>query len=69
MLFKYGKLLGRIRERGETQESLALKIQKSEYTLNNKLNGKSFFRQDEIISICHVLDIDKSEISLFFFET
>ena len=42
MQFDYSKLLGRIKEYGFTQESLALAIGMSVSTLSFKLNSKAF---------------------------
>lgn len=67
MQFDYSKLLGRIRECGMTQESLAVAIGISITTLNLKLNNKAFFTQPEIKRICSVLEIGKDEIGEYFF--
>ena len=64
---RFSKLLGRIKERGYTQERLAAEIGKNEGTLGFKLSGKSLFNTDEIESICAVLDISKEEIGEYFF--
>lgn len=63
----YSKLLGRIREKGCTQESLAAKIGVSATTLNKKLRGHTSFTQKEIASICEVLDLSGEDISTYFF--
>jgi transcriptional regulator with XRE-family HTH domain len=63
----YSKLLGRIKERGYTQESLAKAIVKNKSTLNSKINGKVPFTTTEIDDICRVLDISNDEIGDYFF--
>lgn len=67
MQFDYSKLLGRIRERGMTQEILAHKIGINAATLSVKLNNKAFFTQLEMLAICEVLEICLVEIGIYFF--
>lgn len=67
MKFNYSKLLGRIRECGFTQETLATAIGISKGTLSAKLNNQYFFTQGEMIAICKVLNIPHKEIPLYFF--
>ena len=67
MKFNYSKLLGRMRECGFTQDTLAEAIGKTKGTLNVKLNNQYFFTQGEIIAICKVLNIPFKEIHLYFF--
>ena len=67
MKFNHSKLLGRMREYGLTQESLAKKIGINEGTLNNKLNGKAYFTTKDIDRICEVLDIPNVEIGIYFY--
>ena len=59
--------LGRIKEKGFTQESIALGIDISVSTLSFKLNNKAVFTQKEIIKICYLLEIEIIEIGLYFF--
>lgn len=63
----YNSLRGRIRECGLTQKDCAALIGLSEGQLNRKLAGKYEFRQDEIRSLCQLLDIDPAEIGHYFF--
>lgn len=63
----YSKLLGRMKERGMTQETLAYAIGISESTLNLKLNNKGVFTQKEIRNITSSLSIEKEEIGAYFF--
>ena len=41
--YNYSKLLGRMREKGFTQEDVAKFCNRSISTINNRLNGNSFF--------------------------
>ena len=63
----YSKLLGRIKERGITQEQLAVMIGKNKSTISAKLQGHYSFTAKEIDSICRVLDISNDEIGAYFF--
>lgn len=67
MNYNYSKLLGRIRERGITQEQLATAIGKNKGTLSAKLNGHVPFTSKEIDDISRVLDISNNEIGEYFF--
>ena len=67
MQFDYSKLLGRIKECGYTQESLAKEIGISKGTLSAKLNNKNAFTVNESLSICRLLNVSKYEIDAFFY--
>lgn len=67
MQFDYSKLLGRIKEFGFTQETLAKKIGITEASMSLKLNNKANFKQKEIRLICKVLKIPCNEIGVYFF--
>ena len=67
MEFDYSKLLGRIRECGFTQETLAKEIGITESSMSLKLTNKTPFKQIEIRLICKVLNIQRSEIGVYFF--
>ena len=67
MHFDYSKLLGRIRERGITQEMLAKAIGMTAATLSLKLNNKAVFKQSEIKRICAALEIEDADILGYFF--
>lgn len=67
MKYDYSKLLGRMKERGVTQEQLAKEIGITESTLNAKLNNKFNFKANEMDAICRVLDIPNDEIGAYFF--
>lgn len=51
-------LKGKIKERGETQESVAKAIGISTNSLSRKLAGKREFRLSEIIRITEFLELD-----------
>ena len=65
--YDYSLLLGVMREKRYTQESLATKLNMNPSTLNQKLNNKSEFHQSEIKEICSILCIPLSQIERFFF--
>ena len=67
MVFDYSKLLGRIKECGFTQETLAKHIGIAESSMCLKLNNKANFRQTEIFLICNALEIEIDEIGVYFF--
>ena len=67
MEFNYSKLLGKIKECGLTQKSLAKAIGISNSTLSAKLNNKNVFTLTETADICRTLDISKHEIGEYFF--
>ena len=67
MKYDYSKLLGRMREYHHTQETLAKAIGINESTLNSKLKNKTYFKQDEIVKICKLLDISVPEIGAYFY--
>lgn len=66
--YDYSLLLGRMREKGYTQERLAKAVGISECTLNFSLNNKRNFRQDEMLKISEVLDVSISQIENYFFK-
>ena len=67
MEFDYSKLLGRIREFGHTQKTLAIAVEMSVSQLNQCLKSKSNFKNKKILAICKVLDIQISEIGPYFY--
>ena len=69
MKFNYSKLLGRIKEKGFTQESLAIAIGITASTMSLKLTKKANFSQPEIRNICELLDIQVEQIGEYFFAT
>ena len=67
MRFNYSKLLGLLKEKGMTQEDLAVIIGRTTATLNLKINGKASFTIDEMDKICESLGIAKKDIGKYFF--
>ena len=66
---KYGersKLKGLMREKGITYRSLSEIISVPLNSLNNKLQGHTLFDIIEVSKVCAALDIDSSEIPIFF---
>lgn len=67
MVFEYGKLRGRIREKGFTQSQLASLTGITPGTLSQKLNNQAPFKQKEITDICNALEISADEVGAYFF--
>ena len=67
MAFDYSKLRGKIREVFKTQENFAKSVGISSASLSAKLTGKVQFTQNEINTICALLEIDSAEIAVYFF--
>lgn len=67
MAFDYSKLLGRIKECGFTQETLANQVGIAESSMSLKLNNKAHFKHFEMVRICEALFVDTSEIGAYFF--
>lgn len=67
MRYNYSKLLGRIKECGLTQETLASAIGKNKSTISAKLNGRYPFTAKDIDDICKVLNISNEDIGVYFF--
>lgn len=65
--FNYAALLGLIREKGHTQESLAAASGISLSQLSAKLKGRYPFKQTDIQSISDVLGISPADIGRYFF--
>ena len=67
MKFDYSKLLGKIKEKGLTQETLAKTIGITPGSVSEKLNNKANFKQKEIFRICQTLGISDGEVGEYFF--
>lgn len=65
--FEYRKLRGKIIEIFGTYGSFADTLNQSAVTVSNKLNGKTQFSQDDIVSWCDALSIPFSEAGTYFF--
>ena len=66
-MYDYSRLLGKIRERGFSQESLAKKVGMGTTSLNLTLNNKRVFRQDEIQKVAAALGIEPAQYEAYFF--
>lgn len=67
MRYSYDKLRGRIIERYGSQERFAEVLGISTNSLSKKMTGKTGFSQKDIVAWSHLLEIDKSEYSEYFF--
>ena len=65
--FNYSYLLGLMREKQQTQESLAKAANMSLSQLSAKLNGRCPFTQKDIQNISDVLNILPTDIGRYFF--
>lgn len=61
------ELKGLIRERKTNYETLAKQLKMSISAISNKINGKSVFNILEAEKISEILNIDKENISKYFF--
>ncbi len=66
-VYDYSKLLGRLREKKITQSELAGRLGISETSLNHKLKSKTQFKQNEMIRVLEIVNVDISNISSYFF--
>lgn len=64
----YAKLRGRMVERGISLEDISKALGISKQAMHKKLKGEYGFSQKDVIIICDLLDIDMSEIGLYFYE-
>lgn len=64
---KYQKLRDIIVAKYQTMAAFAKDMSFSENTLSKKLNGKSSWRANDIQRACDLLDINASDINLYFF--
>lgn len=67
MLFNNSKLKGRIVEIYGSQKAFADAINKTETTVNNKLNDKRVMTQNDIVEWANALQIDVDDIGAYFF--
>lgn len=66
-MFNNGKLLGRMKEKGYSQERLADYVGISANSLNRKLSGKTDFKASEIEKVSNALEIGNGELYDYFF--
>ena len=63
----YAKLRGKIREVFGTQDGFAKAMNLNNATLSLKLNDKTPWKREEMMSACEILDIPLDDISSYFF--
>lgn len=66
-MFDYSLLEQSIKEKFFSKERFADKLGIGRTSLFSKLTGKTQFKQSEILRAAELLDIDKTEISQYFF--
>jgi transcriptional regulator with XRE-family HTH domain len=69
MACDYKKLNGRIREYYDTYGKFAEALGISRSSLSQKINGRVDFTQSEIMRAVELLEINLSNIGLYFFKT
>lgn len=67
MQYDYSELLGKMKAKKITQEELARLIHLNPSTLNQKLNNKSEFSQNEMRVILKILEEPIDNVSSYFF--
>lgn len=67
-LYDYSKLKGRIVEKFGTRKEFCKAMGWSNVTVTTRLNGASWWRQDEIDKAVDLLEIDQAEIGNYFFQ-
>ena len=65
--FNYSKLRGRIIEKFGSQQAFAMELGIGDCTISTKLNGHTYFTQEEIAKSMKILDIDPQEVTSYFF--
>lgn len=63
----YSLLRGRIKEKLKNEYVLAERLNCSKATLSKKLNDEVDFTQTEIENVCTILEIERIDISSYFF--
>ncbi len=63
----YSKLRGRIVEKFGTLKAFFEQLSISEVMASKKLNGNAGFLQKDIVEWCRILDIDLTDVGLYFF--
>ena len=67
MHYDYSKLIGKIVEKFNTRKNFATAMNMSITSASAKLNGKTQFRQDEIVRAVELLEIPAEEVKSYFF--
>ena len=65
--FDYSKLKGRIKEKCDSQKAFADLLGVTEGTLTSKLQGYTYFTQEEIFKSCDILEINSDKVFNYFF--
>ena len=68
MLFNYQTLRGKIKEVCGTQDNFAKQLKIGRVSLSQRLNNQLEFSQSEIHDSCRILNLNKNEIPLYFFD-
>lgn len=68
VVIDYAVLVGRIKDKYQTQEQFAKDMGISKSGLSAKLNNRRDFSGDEIMKACRLLEIPAAEIPLYFFK-
>ena len=64
---KYAELRGLIRSKFKTEGAFAKAIFMHPSTLSSKLNGRSEWSYNEVVTTCKALDIALADASAYFF--
>lgn len=67
MEYNYDKLKGKIVEVFGTQEKFAVNMGISPAALSARLHNLTGFTQKEILTACNLLDIEPTQIPVYFF--
>ncbi|MBS5308773.1 DUF739 family protein [Clostridium sp.] len=67
MSYDYRKLCGKIKEKYGTQEKFSKELGLSRTTVNQKLNNKIEFTQEEMTKTVKILDLAVNDIPEYFF--
>ncbi len=67
MSYDYRKLCGKIKEKCGTQEKFSKELGLSRTTVNQKLNNKIEFTQEEMSKTVKILDLAVKDIPEYFF--
>lgn len=68
-MFDFSKLRGRIVEKYKTLAAFAAAMDMSASALSDRMNGKIYFKMDEITEAAKLLEIPYEEIPVYFFTT
>lgn len=68
MIFNFRKLLGKIKEKYPTNAEFCKEMSISEKAFSDKINSKRDFKIKEIIKMMELLNIEKEDIPVYFFD-